>query len=127
MLKTYLATKYVYYNNSAVCYCNYDTIQEESEAIDTETIYSGYDEIQANISKIPCIIGHIPNKKPEKEYLELWNQDTDETYRIFRASNATVKVTVRYSENKPRLKDLANMKADLVFQYMAQFINNERS
>lgn len=126
MLKIYLATEYVYYNNSSVYHYSYDTIREESEAVDTETIYSGYDEIQTNIRKIPCSIGHVSNKKPEKEYLELWIQDTSKTYRIFRASDATVKVIVKYSEYQPRLEDLMKLKADLVFRYMAQFINNER-
>lgn len=124
MLKTYLATEYVYYNNSSVYYRSYDTIREESEAVDTETIYSGYDEIQTNIRKIPCSIDHVSNKKPEKEYLELWIQGTGKTYRIFRASDATVKVIVKYSENKPRLEDLMKLKADLVFRYIAQFINS---
>lgn len=127
MLKTYYETTYVYYNDSSVYRWGRVIICDELEAIDTETIYSGYNEIQTNIRKIPCSIGHESNKKPEKEYLELWIQDTNKTYRIFRASDATVKVIVKYSENKLRLEDLMKLKADLVFRYMAQFITQNSS
>lgn len=124
MLKTYFWTVYVYYNDSSVYYLGRDVICDELEAIDTETIYSGYDEILSHIKDIPCTITRELNKKSEIKYLELWIQGVYKVYRIYKTSDVTVKVVVKYSENKPRLKDLMDLKADLVFRYMAQFLNN---
>lgn len=126
MLKTYFETTYVYYNDLSVYYFGRDVICDELEAIDTETIYSGYDEILSHIKDIPCTITRELNKKSEIKYLELWIQGVYKVYRIYKTSDVTVKVVVKYSESKPRLEDLMKLKADLVFRYMAQFINNER-
>lgn len=127
MLKTYYETTYVYCNDSSVYRWGRVIICDELEAVDTETTYSGYDEIQTNIEKIPCSILQVSNRKPEKEYLELWIQGTCKVYRIDKTSDATVKVVVAYRENKPRLKDLMDLEADLVFRYMAQFIIQNNS
>ena len=125
MLKTYWKRKVTYYNDLPISDYGCCVICEDYQAVDTEIVYSGYDEIQNHIQEIPCSIykeGKISSKKGE--YLKLYSDCDDEIYHIFKKSDAVIKIITLYSEDEPRLKDLANMKADLVFRYIAQFLNN---
>ena len=127
MLKTYWKRKVTYYNDLLISVYGCCIICEDYQAVDTEIVYSGYDEIQNHVQEIPCSIykeGKISSKKGE--YLKLYADCDHEIYHIFKKSDAVIKIITLYSEDEPRLRDLANMKADLVFRYMAQFINNER-
>lgn len=126
MLKTYYKSTSVYFNDISVCYLSKLNIFEESEINNSETVYTGYDDIKAHINDIPCMIFYDTNKKTKEVCISIRVKDSLKYYTINKTSEATIKVIVNYRETQPSFKDMFDIKADKVFQYMMQFLPTER-